>query len=455
MSGNCLRLVTLPSLIFAACGGNDPGLADFYPPTPAPTGEAQVAFAGQVTDPSQLVTGPAQSGLVGDYFLKNDKVTFIIQAPTRVIGVIPQGGNIVDAVLTDGTHQTVDDHFGELGLIYLLGRTCEPDHIDIVADGSQGGVAVMRAVGKSGNDDFLDIKGIGALPVDPTVDPVNDDGVECATTYILAPGTTTLQVWHSLFNSGQDSVNGPMGTIADTGGNTEAWTNARGFERSDISALATLSVPEPADYVIYQGPGVAYGVIPRHDTPTPHAQALIAGVSILLDGDTSLLDILNKDKYFLHLDPKKGLKQQYDLVVAKDGNLVDQVFRNTETLRTVAGTVTMSGGGVATGARIGFYADGNGNGQIDDATTLDANKQPVDHIVTYCDIAADGTYSAQVPTTAGNLLARAEVKNVGRSAGAAVADHLDFTVPSPIKVDFQILDDETGAPIPAGLPGRR
>ncbi len=242
-----------------------------------------------------------------------------------------------------------------------------------------------------------------------------------------------------------------MGTIADTGGNTEAWTNARGFERSDISALATLSVPEPADYVIYQGPGVAYGVIPRHDTPTPHAQALIAGVSIFLDGATSLLDILNSDKYFLHLDPKKGLKQQYDLVVAKDGNLVDQVFRNTEKLRTVAGTVTMSGGGVATGARIGFYADGNGNGQIDDATTLDANKQPVDHIVTYCDIAADGTYSAQVPTTAGNLLARAEVKNVGRSAGAAVADHLDFTVPSPIKVDFQILDDETGAPIPGRL----
>jgi hypothetical protein len=51
----------------------------------------------------------------------------------------------------------------------------------------------------------------------------------------------------------------------------------------------------------------------------------------------------------------------------------------------------------------------------------------------------------------GNLLARAEVKNVGRSPAAPVADHLDFTVPTPIKVDFQILDDETGAPIPGRL----
>lgn len=446
-----LRLVTVLPLICAACGGDDPGLPDFYPPLPAPTGDAQAAFAGQVTDPGQLVTGPAQSGLVGDFFIKNDKVTFIVQAATRVIGVIPQGGNVVDAVLTDGTHQTVDDHFGELGLIYLLGRTCEPDHVDIVRDGSQGGVAVLRAVGKSGNDDFLDIKGIGPLPVDATVDPVNDDGIECATTYVLAPGTTTMQVWHSLFNAGKDPIAGPMGTIADTGGNTEAWTNARGFERADISALASLSVPSPSDYVVYQGPGVAYGVIPRHDQPTVHAQALVAGVSILLDGDSSLLDILNKDKYFLHLDPNKGVMQQYDLVVAKDGNLVDQVFRTGETLRTVSGKVAMSAGGVAVGARIGFFSDGNGNGKLDDADSVDANKQPNDKIITYCDIAADGTYTAQVPTTAGNLLARAEVKNVGRSAAAAIADHLDFTVPSPIKVDFQILDDATNAPIPGRL----
>jgi hypothetical protein len=453
MARTCLRFVTLLMPIVAACGGDD-GLSDYFPELPPPTGEPQDVFAGEVTDASQLVTGPAQSGLVGDFFIKNDRVTFIIQAPTRVIGVIPQGGNVVDAVLTDGTTQVVDDHFGELGLIYLLGRTCEPDKIEIVRDGSKGGVAAIRAIGKSGNDDFINIKGIGVLPVDQTVDPDIADGVLCATTYILAPQSNTLEVHHSLFNDGKDEIAGPMGTIADTGGNTEAWTNARGFQRADIGALATLGAPQPSDYVVYQGPGVSYGIIPRHDVPTTHTQALIAGVSIVLDGNDSLLDILQPAKYFLHLKPGGGLRQRYDLVVGKDGADIDEVFRagNAEPLRAVSGRVDMSGGGAAIGGRVGVFVDGNNNGQLDEPEVdLDSDMQPDDKIISYMDVAADGTFSGNVATSAGNLLLRAEVKNVGRSQVAPVADTVNFTVPSPIKVDYQIVDELTGAPIPGRL----
>ncbi|MCW5804823.1 MAG: PHP domain-containing protein [Deltaproteobacteria bacterium] len=436
----------------AACGDDEPGLADYFPELPDPTGGSQEVFAGQVTDPSQLVAGPAQSGMVGDFFIKNDRATFIVQAPTRVIGVIPQGGNVVDVVLTSNGQQIVDDHFGELGLIYLLGRTCEAERIEIVRDGSEGGIAAIRAVGKSGNDDFLNIKGIGVLPVDQTVDPDIPDGVLCATTYVLAPGSTTLEVHHSLFNKGPDEVHGPMGTIADTGGDTEAWTNARGFQRADISAIATLGQPQPSDFVLYQGPGVAYGVIPRHDVPTVHTQALIAGVSILLNGNQSLLEILQPDKYFLHLKPHVGLRQRYDLVVGVDGADIDEVFRNTETLRAVTGRVDFSGGGAAARARVGVFVDGNGNGQIDAPDfDGDGDGQPDDRIISYLDVGADGTFSGNVATTAGNLLLRAEVKNVGRSQVVPVADSVNLTIPSPIKVDFQILDDETNAPMPGRL----
>ena len=409
-------------------------------------------YAGQVTDASQLLHGPAQSGLVGDFFIKNDKATFIIQAPTRVIGVIPQGGNLVDAALTDGTNQLTDDHFGELGLIYLLGRTCEPDKVEIVRDGSKGGAAVIRAIGKSGNDDFINIKGIGLLPITADVDPDIDDGVQCATTYILEPGATTLQVYHSMFNAGADDIAGPMGTIADTGGNTEAWTNTHGFERADISALATLSKPQPSDYTVYQGPGVAYGIIPRHDTPTAHTQALIAGVSIILDGNDALLDILQKDKYFLHLKRGKGVLQRYDVVVGHDASDIDAVWRtgNGETLQPISGSVAWSNGGAAAGARVGIFVDGNG--MLDDATVdADGDGIPDDHALSYLDVAADGTFSGQVPTTAGNLLLRAEVKNVGRSQVMPAAPTVNLTVPSPIKVDFQILDADTGTAIPGRL----
>lgn len=453
MSRFRLRFVTVLLPIYAACGDNDSGgasLEDYFPELPPPTGEAQAAFAGEVTSPDQLVPGPAQSGLVGDFFIKNDQATFIIQAPTRVIGVVPQGGNVVDVVLADGS---VQDHFGELSMIYLLGRTCEPTQIDIVRDGSGGGVAALRAIGKSGNNDFINFKGIGVFPVSSDVDPDIDDGMDCATTYVLAPGSNTLEVHHSLFNGGPDLIAGPLGTLADTGGETEAWTNARGFERADISAITSLGDPQPSDYVVYQGPGVAYGVIPRHDEPVQHTQALIAGVSVLLDGADSLLDLLQSDSYFLRLQPNTGLRQRYDLVVGHDAADVDEVFRtaNGEPLRTISGAVTLSAGGPAVGARVGVFLDGNGNGQLDDADVdLDADNQPDDKILSYMDVRADGTYSGKVPAT-GNLLLRAEVKDVGRSPATPAADTLNFTVPSPIKVDFQILDDATDQPIPGRL----
>jgi hypothetical protein len=444
------RFIVVTLLAAAACG-DDSGLDDYFPTLPEPTGGAQQAFAGEVTDESQLVQGPARSGLVGDFFIKNDRVSFIVQAPTRVIGVIPQGGNVVDAVLTDGTKQTVDDHFGELGLIYLLGRTCEPDHIEVVRDGSKGGVAVLRAIGKSGNDDFLNIKGIGLLRVDMTMDPDIDDNVACATTYILAPGSTTLEVYHSLYNAGPDKVTGPMGTVADSGGNSEAWTNTRGFERADISGLLTSGKPQPSDYVVYQGPGVAYGVIPRHDKPTGHTQTLIAGVSILLDGNTSLLDILQPDKpKFLNLAAGKGLLQRYDLVVARDANAVDAAYRTGETLAPVTGKVQWASGTPAPGARVGVFIDGNGNGVLDNETVdLDEDGSVDDPAVSYMDVEADGTFSGTVP--AGNLFFVAEVKNAGRSQPVAVADNLTLTIPTPVKIDYQILDADTTQPMPGTL----
>lgn len=444
------RLAVTVLLLVSACG-DDAGLSDYYPDLP-PTGGAQGASAGEVTDPSQLVTGPAQSGIVGDYFIKNDVVTFIVQAPTRVIGVIPQGGNVVDAVLTDGTRQIVDDHFGELALIYKLGRTCEHDRIEIVRDGSKGGAAVLRAIGKSGNNDFINIKAIGVFRVDPTVDPDIVDGVDCATTYVLAPGSTTLEVHHSMFNRGPDSVDGPLGTIADIGGYTDAWTNSRGFERADISAIATLSKPSPIDFVIYQGPGVSYGVIPRHDEPTDHTQALIAGVSIMLDGNSSLLDILDDEKYYLRMKKGAGFLQSYDLVVGRDGEDVDTVYREDEALADISGTVMYSNGQPAVGARVGVFVDGNGNGtlepgEIDD----DDNGTPDDKVISYLDVDATGAYAGKIATTAGNLLVRAWVKNVGISQVAAAAATVNLSIPAPIKVDYQILDFATNAPIPGRL----
>src|SRR5690606_20502487 len=90
-------------LVATACGGGGPAapsLDDFLPEIPAPTGEPQAAWAGPITPAStaELIPGPARSGLVGDFFMRNAHGRYVIQTATRVIGAVPQGGNLVDAV---------------------------------------------------------------------------------------------------------------------------------------------------------------------------------------------------------------------------------------------------------------------------------------------------------------------------------------------------------------------
>jgi hypothetical protein len=430
--------------------GDDTGLEDYYPELP-PTGGAVVASAGEVTDASQLIPGPAQSGLIGDFYIKNDKVAFIVQAPTRVIGVVPQGGNIVDAALIDAAGQPVQlDHFGELSLVYLVGRTCEHDRIEVVRDGKKGGAAVLRAIGRSGINDFINLKGVGALPISASIDPDIEDNVDCATTYILHPGATSMEVHFSLYNGGKDEIAGPMGTLADSGGEVEVWSNTRGFERAGIDSLTTLGNPSPSDYVVYQGRGVAYGLIPRHATPTVNSHVLIAGVSIFLSGNSYLLEVLQLDKAYLRMPPKKGVRKHYDVAVGYNAADIDIVWRN-DTPRTISGRVEWSGGGGAVGARVGIFADTNGNGALDPAgQDLDFDFIPDDHAVAYIDVNPDGTFAGPVPAT-GNLLVRAEVKNQGRSQVVPLADTVNLTIPSPIKVDYQIVDADTSLPIPGRL----
>ena len=153
-------------------------------------------------------------------------------------------------------------------MVYKAGRTCEHTRIEIVRDGAEGGPAVVRAIGRSGNNDFINLRGIGILPVDDGINPDLPDEVDCATTYVLEPGATALQVYWSVFNAGTKKLSAPFGMLNDTGGETEAWSNGRGFERAGIGALASLSEPAPIDYVVYQGPGPAYGLVPRFEGAT-------------------------------------------------------------------------------------------------------------------------------------------------------------------------------------------
>ncbi len=442
------------ALAAGSCGDNldaASGIEAFYPELPAPTGEPQASFAGEITAATagELLTGPSATGMLGDFFIKNDVASFTISAPERVLAVVPTGGNVIDAALLDDAGvQATPDQFGELSLLYLFGRTCDHDSIEIVRDGSDGGVAVLRAHGRSTNNDFINIKGIGVFDVKMSVDPTIDDGVECATTYVLAPGETRLQTYITLFNPTEAEVAGPYGTLADSGGEIESWGNGRGFERASISDITSLSDPAPINYVAYQAPQVAYGIVPRFPAPaagaepTTNSAYLIAGVSLMLLGNDNLFDILAPEEYFLHLPAHDGNLQQIDVVVGRDAGTIDAAYRTREAqaLTPVAGTVTYTGGAAAVGARVGVFDDLNTDGVIDADDT----------IVSYLDVDAAGAFAGQVPA-AGNHLMRAEVFNVGRSATVAAGATLALEIAPPVTVDFSVLDDDTNMPIPSRL----
>lgn len=437
--------------VAAGCGSDSKTLDDYLPDIPSPTGEARAVWAGEITsaNPEELIDGPASSGMVGDFYLRNSKGRFVVQAATRVIGVVPQGGNLVDAIpLDENGDPAAEDHFGELSLVYLVGRTCRHDTVEVVQDGAGGGAAAIVARGMTEANDFINLRGIGLLSIPLELDPDIDDGVECATTYILEPGSEALQVSWTLFNPGDTAIKGPFGALNDTGGEIASWGRTRGFERLGIEAITSATDPAPTEYVVYQGPGVAYGVLPRHDDPNvTNSTFLVQGVSIVLYGAEKLLDILNEEFFFLDLPAGKGVTHAMDISVGHDAADAEEVyFRGRQELVAVSGQVTWeTGGGAPSGARVGLFQDVDSNGALDAG----------DLVVSYFAVADDGTFSGM--TRPGNYLLRAEVLDQARSTAqalevpAAGLSGVGFTLPNPVQFDYDITDFDTGNPIPGKI----
>lgn len=468
---SCLRLpcLALASLLCAAaCGDDDDAddvsdvtdtddaddaddaddggdLDDFLPEVPAPTGDAQAVYAGTIEAGNageELIPGEAATGAVGDLYLRNALGRFVVQAPGRVIGVIPQGGNLIDAQRVGPDGPVGEDHFGELSSIYVLGRTCNHQSIEVVQDGSGGGVAAIVARGASDENDFINIKGIGLLPVRPEIDPQIPDEVECATTYILAPDSPTLEVYWTFYNGGEEAIAGPFAALSDTGGNIEMWSPTRGFERAGIEELVTGG-PAPVDYAVYQGPGVAYGVVPRHAAADEtNASFLIAGVAIVLYGTDALLDIINEDGIYFELAGLGGVTYAADFIVGRDASDVEAAVLTDagQATEELSGEVLWDDGSPVAGARVGVFADVNGDGAIG----------PEDDVLSYMETDDEGLFVGAL--SPGDYLLRADVADEARSEVASSSDAaLMFVLDRPVRYDYRIVDDETGDLVPAKI----
>ena len=443
-----------------ACDGADisdrdgkPSIDDFLPAVPEPTGGPQSTWAGEIDSEAELIAGPAASGREGDFYLRNSRGRFVVQAPVRTLGVVPQGGNLVDAVpLAGDGGDLAPDHFGELSMNYRLGRTCEHTEIEVVRDGGGGGVAAIRARGHADVNDFVNIRGAGLLPLQNSLIPEFPDAVECATTYLLAPDSDVLEVRFTLWNGGETPVEGPFALLNDTGGDIDVWSPEQGFSgKATVASVIGAAEAAPTPYVVYQAPGVAYGVIPVHPGGEgKNASVNILGVSLIAYGVEGFLDVLDqkKNRYF-SMAAGQGVTHGVDIVVGEDAADVAAAYaaslgRSTSSVR---GSVRFEERAEpAVGARVGVYRDVDGSGDIG----------PNDVVTTYADVAGDGSF--EMALEPGAYLLSAGIDKVARSetlaltVGPEPVDDLALALPNPVVYSYRIVDDAAaGAMIPARL----
>lgn len=116
--------------------------------------------ARQIDTRTELIGGPSALGEVGDFLLENDHIRVVVQGPGFSRGFGVYGGGLIDMDLqratapgdTDGGNGR--DQFGELFPIAFL-QALEPDTVEVFADGSDGGTAIVRVAGSGA--DFISL----------------------------------------------------------------------------------------------------------------------------------------------------------------------------------------------------------------------------------------------------------------------------------------------------------
>lgn len=157
--------------------------------------------------------GPDAVGSAGDYLLMNDRVAVIVSGPNPAeqITYYHYGGIIADAVTVDAASctQLSGDQLEEIGIILAGVDATDPiastvrafrgDSAEIIADGADGGPAILRVTGT--DDRYWLVEHTlmnSALPEGkPLTEPF---GVSVEVDYILDPGSSVVRTTIRVIN---------------------------------------------------------------------------------------------------------------------------------------------------------------------------------------------------------------------------------------------------------------
>ncbi len=333
--------------------------------------------AGQLTlqNASRIVPrGETAGGRVGDFYLRNELATFIVQRPGRELALGPYGGSLIDVSL-DGSF----DRFGELIPTLALGRTIKIDTVEVISDGSDGKPATIEARGRDATNAYYNLEGIvpsllsyqpdgsGVLGFDPDA-PL---GCEVRVRYALEPDEARLAVTYTFVNRNATRLGLPVGFIVDARAMVETFIPGSGFGNSlaasgdEEDLAAALLYDRAADLLAVVGEDVTTVIVPRSlgDTGRPRAigaQVPSLGSALLIGART--LAAAGKEGTFT-LDPDESITLRLDVLL--ESSLDRALARGWELigqpLGEVTGCVRLSDGLPAAGVRVGLLgreADG-------------------------------------------------------------------------------------------------
>ena len=439
------RYASLLVLLLLGCAGpSEPVARTPVAPTDAP-GDCPApgqALARTLTA-ADAIPGETAVGTAGDWILWNDQVAYVITEPDKGSTYYHYGGIVADAVAMDGCDYASEDKLDEVGLVFAKVdltsfassevRAFRGESVELVADGADGGPAILRVHGVDDHYWLVEYELVKAAIRDGGKELSEPYGVEIAVDYILEPDSPVLRVDVHVTNTGDEDVSLVLANLLSFAPSMDL----HGYAPNEISA-AGLNLDFGMPWLVATDglDAIAYGIESGN-----LAYIGISGIEVALDVSQALTTPMTAApggtatrSLFLSTAAGGGVEATGPLAEANPAPVANQDFR----LERVSGRVVGPDGEGIPGARVAIQAqaDGAGWGTVDEVTA-----------------GPDGSLEATLPVLdapwSWRLVARAEGRDDSTPTPFEPGDvDVEVAMEGRGSLQFTVVDGD-GAPSPA------
>lgn len=368
------------------------------------------ARAGMLTDAMQgaFIGGAAAECQAGDFLLYNDRARFAIRGLRKGHWYMNEPGSIIDVDVVRPPDQAGRDGLDDLATAPGLGRLFHATAVDVIADGRDGGPAVIEMTGHDTAFRFLE----GAIEAPGFF---AGRGLEVTQTYTLFPASPVLEVTTTVTNASDEIVTLDIADIGMVDLATMAtFTPGVGFESGTVEGGPTMLA------MVSHRNDLAVAVMRPDGAPLADAPLQTLG---------DVIDLLLAMGAQAELAPGDQLGDTRLVGAARDLATLEEVRRGLAGIPTgvVEGTlVEADGGAPIAGARV-FLTDPEG--------------APWTVAVT----GHDGSFRLAGPPGDGLLVAVGDGHNEPADLPAAVGAHGPYAHASANELALRALTDPDGA----------